>query len=490
MSATNRRECPRECVRMRGIEKRYGAVRALERADFSASSGEISAIVGENGAGKTTLVRILAGLTAGDAGEISVDGKRVSFASPRDAARIGIGIVEQECRLIGGLSVYENVILGDEGARIGLLRRRDAGKVRDVFDALGTRVRLDVDAAGLSPSERQRVAIARAVCRGARILILDEPTSLLGPHERDALFAAMRLLAASSAAVIFISHKLAEVFEVADTITVLRHGRTLLSRRKSETSPTEVAAAMIGEGATAEPGPRGTRGGLVARLAGVSTAGDGREALKNVTLEISRGEVVGIAGVAGNGQRALADVAIGLLKPADGTVVRPSLPGGVCFVGEDVSEMDLVPGMSVWENCILGREGDFAAWGTVKAGAARERARALAGDFEIKGGTDDEVRALSGGNRQRLALARELSGAPHLFVAHEPTRGLDIMAAEFVRKRIRDTASAGGGVLLISYDLDELYAVADRILVISSGRILEPSGQPPLRAELGSLMGA
>jgi len=474
-------------VRLLGIVKRFGRTVACDSANFSAFAGHISALVGENGAGKTTLMRILAGEIAPDSGAILVGGQLMHFASPREAATAGIAMVEQEPRIIDALTVFENVILGD--VRVGLFSRRRAARgMREVFAGLGLDTPLETPASALTPPERQRLAIARAVFRGARVLVLDEPTSLLGPSERRSLFSTMRDLASHGAAVIFISHKLSEVFEVADSVTVLRRGETILSRSTADASPTEIAEAMVGADFTSEAGSRAVPGDIVVKLTGVSTFGKGRKALKNVSLDLRRGEIVGIAGVAGNGQRDLSDVITGLLKPASGIVTHPFGPPATALVGEDVDDMDLASGMKVWENRILGREDEFTRWFGIARWRSRKDTQRLAAEFDIKGDTDLRTSALSGGNRQRLVVARELDGEPGLLVVEEPTRGLDVRGAELVRQRIRETATSGAAVLLISYDLDELYALADRILVISSGRLLEPSGQPPLRAELGRLM--
>ena len=475
---------------MRGIVKRFGAVTALGGADFAAEAGHITALVGENGAGKTTLMRVLAGRIQADAGEIIVDGKSTVFSSPREAVALGVGMVEQDSRLVGALSVLENIILGTEDARLGIISKAAAErKAAAVFETLGLGVALHGRAEELAAPERQRVAIVRALYGGARALILDEPTSLVGPRERESLFGVMRKVAAGSAAVVFISHKLAEVFEAADVITVLRRGKTQLRRAKSETSPAEVAVAMVGQEVTEGVAGRGTAGRVVVRIDGVCTGGERRDALKGVTLELAAGEVAGIAGVAGNGQRALADVAAGLLRPAAGRVEFTPRLGTTACVGDDVNATDLVTPMCVWENAILGREGRFSRWWGIDARAARGKARQIAGEFGIETRDDASAATLSGGNRQRLALARELDERPGLIVAEEPTRGLDIRAAAFVRGKLREAAAGGAAVLVISYDLDELYAVADRIVVLSSGRIFEPSRQPPEKAELGRLMG-
>jgi general nucleoside transport system ATP-binding protein len=474
-------------VRLLGIVKRFARVTACDCANFSAFGGHISALVGENGAGKTTLMRILAGEIAPDSGAVLIGGQLMHFGSPGQAAAAGIAMVEQEPRIIDALTVFENIILGN--VHIGLFsRRRAVRRVTEVFTGLGLDAPLTAPASALTPPERQRVAIARAVLRGARVLILDEPTSLLGPSERRSLFDVMKCLTSRGAAVIFISHKLGEVFEIADTVTVLRHGETVLSASTADTSPTEIAEAMVGADFTSEAGSRAVPGETVVKLAGVSTSSSGRRALKNVSLDLRRGEIVGIAGVAGNGQRDLADIVAGLLKPAAGALSCPFAKPSVALVGEDVDSMDLVAGMKVWENRILGREEDFTRWFGIARWRSRKDTQRLAAEFDIKGDTDIRASALSGGSRQRLVLARELDGEPGLLIVEEPTRGLDVRGAELVRQRIRETASSGAAVLLISYDLDELYALADRMLVISSGRLLEPANQPPLRTELGQLM--
>jgi simple sugar transport system ATP-binding protein len=365
--------------------------------------------------------------------------------------------------------------------------RTSASRVRDLCESLSLSADLDAPAETLSAPERQRLAIVRALYRGVQCLILDEPTSLLGPSERASLFDTMRRLAASGAAVIFISHKLSEVFDVSDSITVLRCGRAVLECETQRASPTQVAVAMVGESFSAEPALASAPSETLVKLSDVSTSGEGRDSLKSVSLDLRRGEVVGIAGVAGNGQRALADVVLGIARPVAGSVSYPRGKPDAGFVGDDISAMDLVPLMRVWENRIFGREGDHARWWGIPVAAVKRDTERLAKEFGVRGDVDAPVSSLSGGNRQRLALARELDAAPSLLVVEEPSRGLDVRGADLIRRRIRQ-AAAGAAVLLISYDLDELYALSDRILVISSGRLLEPSTQPPMRSELAVLM--
>ncbi len=482
---------------LRSVRKRFGRVTALDGADFTVSAGSVSALVGENGAGKTTLMRILAGRLRADAGTVLVDGFEAAFPSPRDAAALGIAMVEQDCRLIGGLTVLENVLLGAPGTPGGLIDRQEAGlRLRGVFERLGTSLDANSPAENLSASDRQRAAIASALFRGARILILDEPTSLLSPTERAALFVIMRNLAASGAAVIFITHKLAEVFEVARTVTVLRRGRAVWQGRTAETSPEELAREMVGGAPLPEVPRRAPAKECIARAAdapvvleleGVSTAGEGRGALKEITLQLRRGEIVGIAGVAGNGQRQLADVAAGLSRPVSGKV-RFAPGARVAALGEDVDAMDLVGSMRMWENAILSQERRYGRFLRLDSKAARLRAGTLVETFSVTGEIEVPARFLSGGNRQRLALGREVSSGADIIITEEPARGLDVSGARLAARRIREAAAAGATVLFFSYDLDELYSLADRILVIASGRLFEPSSEPPSREELGILM--
>lgn len=475
---------------LHGIVKRFGSTVACDGVDFNAGAGTIAAIVGENGAGKTTLMRVLSGDIQPDSGEVLLDGRKMRFGSPREAAAAGIGMVKQDCRVIGALTILENIVLGtrDSVSRFRPASGSVARRVDELFEGLGLRVSPGAAASSLSAPERQLVTIARALYHGARLLILDEPTSLLGPGERSRLFGVMRELAGSGTAVIFISHKLPEVFEVADVITVLRRGKSVLSSPRSSTSPAEIAKAMIGGRFEAEAGDRREPGEVVMRLSEVSTPGSARSSLKGVSLEMRRGEIVGVAGVAGNGQRALADVAAGLLPAAEGGVEYPFGMPERGVIADDVDRMGLVLSMRIWENRILGRESKFSRAWIVDSFTSRKDMHRLAAEFDIRGDAEWPASALSGGNRQRLVLARELAHAPDLLVAEEPTRGLDIRGAELVRQRIRESATSGSAVLLVSYDLDELYALADRVLVISSGRLLEPSGQPPMRDELSMLM--
>lgn len=478
-------------VSMHGIVRRFGPVTACDGADFSARAGVITALVGENGAGKTTLMRILAGRLRRDAGSITVDGSPARLASPRAAAALGIGMVEQDCPVVPGLSVLENILLGAEESRAAFISKRKTHKrIAEIAAPLNLEPLLSARAETISAPDRQRTAIARALYRGARVLILDEPTSLVGPADLEPLFDCMRSLAAAGTAVIFISHKLSEVFRIADTITVLRQGRSVFESETGRTSPDEVAKAMVGGDQVEESITRREPTELIVALENVSTAGDSADSLKDVWLNIRAHEITGIAGVAGNGQRALADVTSGLDYPEEGWPIHKLNIGIIASISEDVDSMDLVPSMRVWENVVLGRESDFRSIFGLSAAKARRVATKLARDFSVAGAVDAPVKTLSGGNRQRLVLARELSSNPRLIVAEQPTRGLDVKASQLVRNRLRKAADSGAAVLLISYDLDELLLVADRILVISSGRLIKPSTQPPSREELISLMTA
>ncbi|MHC4712808.1 MAG: ABC transporter ATP-binding protein [Planctomycetota bacterium] len=496
MNAANT-EDGKPAVELAEIVKRFGRVTALDGASFSADAGAVSALVGENGAGKTTLMRILAGRLRPDAGKLVIEGSETRISSPRDAARRGIAMVEQDCRLIAGLTVLENVLLAAPRFGTGRPARREAGRrLNEILKRLRAGAAADTPAETLSASQRQRAAIAGALFWGASTLILDEPTSLLGPSERTALFDIMRDLAAGGAALIFITHKLAEVFEVAERVTVLRRGRTVWHGTTSETSADELARAMVGgadlpvTGEATSPAPPARPaepGETVLALDKVSTDGAGRDSLKQISLELRRGEITGIAGIAGNGQRALADVAAGLRAPTAGRVRR--VPGAtVAAISEDVDAMDLVGSMRLWENAILGDEDRHARFGRLDAGSAHRAAEGLVTSFGITGDADAPARFLSGGNRQRLVVAREVSRTADVIIAEEPARGLDISAAQLAANVLAQAAADGAAVLLISYDLDDLYRLADRILVLASGRLIEPSTQPPQRADLGRLM--
>ena len=486
---------------MLGITKRFPGVVANDGVDFEAAAGEVHALLGENGAGKSTLSNILTGLYRPDEGEILLYGNRVRFDSPRDALDAGICMVHQHFRLIEPFTVAENVVLGESSAF--RLRR---GEIEQKVAALSERYGLAVDAHAriwqLSVGEQQRVEILKALYRDARILILDEPTAVLTPQEAEVLFVTLREMAAEGRTVIFISHKLHEVKAVADRVTVLRGGRSVATVSAADATPGSLAALMVGrELAAAQREERMHElGEMVLALEDVSVQGDrGAAAVRGVSLEVRAGEIVAVAGVAGNGQRELAEAIAGIRPLLGGTVrvggqsvrtgdPRAAIAAGVAYVPEDRLGTGVAPSLSIASNLALksyrGRASSHGPF--LRLGPIRDRAIALIHHHRISAsGPGAPARQLSGGNLQKVVLAREFSGQPRLLVAASPTRGLDVGAIETVHGYLREAAAEGVGVLLLSEDLDEILTLADRIVVMYEGELSPAEANI---AEIGFLM--
>jgi general nucleoside transport system ATP-binding protein len=475
-------------VELRGIVKRFPGVVANDHVDLDIHPGEVHALLGENGAGKTTLMRILAGLYRPDEGEILLDGTPAGFRSPRQAIDAGVGMVHQHFRLVESLTVAENILLGWHTPRFLLGRRAGERQVQE----LAKRYRLPVHARAriwqLSVGEQQRVEILKALYRRVRVLILDEPTAVLTPQEVDELFDTVRSMAREGTAVVFITHKLEEVMAVADRITVLRRGRREGTVLPAETDPRTLARMMVGRDIVHEaPSGPASPGEVVLGLEGVSAQSDrGLPGLREISLELRGGQIFGVAGVAGNGQRELAEVITGLRRATSGRVTlrgrdltgrsaRAMIRAGVAHIPEDRLGTGLVPSMTAVENSVLkayrrppvGR-GPFVDWGE-----ARKMTDGIMRSLEVRAASPDTlVRLLSGGNLQRLLLAREMSESPRVVVAVHPTRGLDVGATEAVRQALRAQQQQGVAILLISEDLDELLALADPIGVLFEGRLV------------------
>ena len=484
-------------LRMEGISKRFGALVANHGISLQLAAGEVLALLGENGAGKSTLMAILFGHYLADAGQITVDGRPLPPGDTRAALAAGIGMVHQHFTLADNLSVLDNVMLGTEplGA---LVTRRAAARTRLL--AVAQRAGLAVDpqarVGSLSVGERQRVEILKALYRGARVLVLDEPTAVLTPQESAHLFGTLRQLVAQGTAIIFISHKLDEVMAIADRVLVLRGGQVVAEAATANTDKAELARWMVGQSvATLQRQPSAAAPAAAdghpstPRLAvqGLAARG-GRAQLHGVSLTIAAGEVLGIAGVSGNGQGLLAQVLSGVLHPAAGQVLldgdplarRPQdiIEQGVARVPEDRQAVGVVGDLPIWENCCAEalRTPTLSRWGWVRRAAAQAYAQRLLDSFDVRGATlARPARALSGGNMQKLILGRVLQRAdgraPRLIVAHQPTWGLDIGAVAFVHGRLRTAAQAGAAVLLISDDLDEIELLADRIAVMCQGHL-------------------
>ena len=472
---------------MRGVSKSFGAVAACRGVDLALAEGDILGLLGENGAGKTTLMNILFGTYAADAGSIAIDGKEVSIADSADALQLGIGMVHQHFHLVPKHTVLENLLVGRPG-RSGALTKR---KVIAELEALGRDFHIDLDphmpVARLSVGEQQRVEIAKALIRGARILILDEPTATLTPREAQGLFRALKAMKAKGIGVIFISHKLGEVLELTNRIAVMRHGALVAERENDGSlSKAELARLMCGRELDPPQKPKALLGPALLDLSHITTGGKGRVALKDVTLEIRSGEILGVAGVSGNGQRELADLVAGVLPPVSGTIAvggelvmdpspRRMQALKIGRVPEDRLSTGMIASLSLAESMALPwiTQAPFSRGGVLDRGAIRRFAESQIRSFDIRtSGPEARTGTLSGVNLQKALLARELAMQPKLLVAAQPTRGIDIGATEFVHRQLLDLRAKGGGVLLISEDLEELFALSDRIAVLYAGRVM------------------
>lgn len=477
-------------LRLTHITKRFGSLVANDDISLDLASGEVLALLGENGAGKSTLVSILFGHYVADEGQIEVFGQLLPPGDPREALAAGVGMVHQHFTLADNLSVLDNVMLGTESLWQPFSRQRAArDKLFATAQRFGLGVNPDARVGTLSVGERQRVEILKALYRGARILILDEPTAVLTPQESESLFDTLGQLVTQGLSIIFISHKLDEVLRVSQRVAVLRSGKLVATRATHETDKAELAELMVGRSVSLPGREARSRGDAVLRLSGVQARQAGRSVLDGLDLDVHAGEIVGIAGVSGNGQLALAQLLCGTLAASAGSVQlkgrvmqanpRDWVGQGVARIPEDRHAVGVVGDLPVWENAVSERlhTEAFSKFGLVRRAAAREFTRRLVEKFDVRlSGIEAPARVLSGGNMQKLVLGRALSvagegGTPTLIVANQPTWGLDIGAVAYVQRCLLDAARQGAAVLLISEDLDELFAIADRIAVMFEGRL-------------------
>jgi general nucleoside transport system ATP-binding protein len=494
-------------VECRGITKRFGHVLANDAVDLTVHRGSIHGVIGENGAGKSTLMAILHGFYPMDSGEISVDGKPATIRDTADAIALGIEMVHQHFMLVDSFTVLENVVLGAEG---GILLAHGVEKARAALRRLGEDYGLVVDPDAriedLPVGARQRVEILKALYRGAEILILDEPTGVLTPQEADDLFRVLRALRDEGKAVVLITHKLREVMAVTDRVSVMRGGKMVAHRATAETSASELGELMIGRRPAlaqrpvpAEPGPEllAVEGLRVRDSAGV-------ERVRGVSLALRAGEILGIAGVAGNGQTELLEALAGMRTPDAGTIRLRGAPitvrnaaeqraRGIAHVPEDRLRHGLVTEFAAQESAILGYERDptwLGALGLINTGAVQQHAARLMTTSDVRPPVPTLRSSLfSGGNQQKLILAREMEREPDVLLVGQPTRGVDIGGIEAIHRRLRGWREAGKGVLLVSVELDEILALADRILVMFDGRIVgELPGGAADERQLGLLM--
>ena len=494
-------------VEMRGITKAFPGVIANHKVDLEVRTGEIHALVGENGAGKSTLMNVLYGLVHADSGEILIDGKPAHLRGPRDAIAHGIGMVHQHFMLIPVFTVGENVMLGREPVTgpdfYNHARARE--EIAKLTRSYGLALDPDARMADVPVGLQQRAEIVKVLYRGANILILDEPTGVLTPQESKELFGVLRDLVKTGKTIIFISHKLREVLEISDRITVMRRGKVVGHLVTRETTEQEIATMMVGRAVLLRVDKKPAKPGDVTfKVENLTASSDrGVPALKGVSFELHKGEILGIAGVEGNGQSELVEVLAGTRRATGGRVLlgdkdvttfdaRTERDAGIAFIPEDRRGTGLVLNYSVADNLILGRQRTPAfAWRelVLRLVAIREWARRLIKEFDIRTPSiETAARNLSGGNQQKIIVAREMASRPRVLLAAQPTRGVDIGAIEFIHRRLVAERDEGTAVLLVSAELDEIRSLSDRIAVIYEGRIvsIEPAGAPEER--LGLLM--
>ena len=492
-------------LELRGITKRFGPLVANDAIDFELRRGEIHALLGENGAGKSTLMNVLYGLHHPDEGEIRLDGEVVRIDSARSAIGLGIGMVHQHFMLVPVMTVAENLVLGTEPSRGPLLDYKTAAaRTRELSERFGLAVNPEAKVEDLGVGAQQRVEILRALFRGAKVLVLDEPTAVLTAQESQDLFRVLRTLAADGTSIIFISHKLNEVLDVSDHVTVLRRGK------KIDTVPTEgatersLARLMVGRDvllsvARTEHEP----GEAVLEVKDLHVNDDrGLPAVNGISLSVRAGEIVGLAGVDANGQSQLIEAITGLRKVESGSIVvdgrditgqstLEAIEAGVGHIAEDrhlrglVLEFDLAENLSLLEY----REPSMARWGWLSPRKMADRARKLLKDYDVRGGeTDTPASSLSGGNQQKVVIARELSADPKVLIAAQPTRGLDVGAIEFVHRRLVEEKDKGRAILLVSLELEEVRSLSDRALVIYEGEIAAELPPSSSEEEFGVVM--
>jgi ABC-type uncharacterized transport system ATPase subunit len=492
-------------LRIQNITKRFGPLVANGGISFDLKAGEVVALLGENGAGKTTLMNILFGHYVADEGSVEAFGRPLPPGDPRAALDAGIGMVHQHFTLAENMTVLENIALGTQPLwRPGFDRATARARIEKLSRDFGLAVHPDATVATLSVGERQRVEILKALYRNARILILDEPTAVLTPAETDALFATLKLLVGEGLAIIFISHKLHEVMAASDRVLVLRSGKLAGERVTASSSRAELAALMVGQEvrpAKVSP-PNPGRPLLILRDVSTAPRGSGSP-LDRVSLTLTGGEITGLAGVSGNGQAALAALIAGTERPLSGDIMladgaagdwspRAALAAGIARIPEDRHAVGTIGDMSVMENVIAERYRSprFSRLGFIDWAAARKFAEGIIADYDVKCPSPDaRIRLLSGGNMQKLILGRALDPSPSVILANQPTRGLDVGAVAYVHGKLIEARDRGAAILLISEDLEEVLALADRVIVMSRGRLSTPSarGERSVR-ELGELM--
>ena len=478
---------------MSGITKRFLDVTASDNLDFSLYPGEICALLGENGAGKTTLMNILFGYYTCDEGQIFIKGQKVRLSAPKDAITRGIGMIHQHFALVQSQTVLENIIIGTDSGRGLLLNLKSARReLLELQDRFGLRVDPAARIWTLSVGEQQKVEILKALYRDVDILIMDEPTAVLAPAETDDLFKTLRNLVKEGRSVVFISHKLNEVMDISDRIVVLRAGRVVAQKNTAETSTRELANLMVGRDLLESVAKKIIEPGQpVLEIENLSVYNDKNiAALKNLNLVVRRNEILGMAGISGNGQRELAEILFGLRDAVGGTIrvngrhfkfgsPTAAIRLKMGRIPEDRIDTGLMMDLSVEENLVLENHAskEFQRFGLMKSGRIQRFSDELIAAYGIKtAGREAVTKSLSGGNLQKVMLARELAGRPAVVVASQPTRGLDVGAMEYIHHRLLQERDRGAGILLISEDLDEVFSLSDRIVVLYEGEVMGEAG--------------